>query len=1512
MADLRILTELLPLAFAGEAYSVRLQARGGTAPYTWSVQSGTLFTGMSLDSSTGELTAAASALLGTEVGDRTITFRVTDSLAATHDLEVTLTLRPANYRRATALMLDPRLERMLSIWDVGVATRAQITAHFAQGPKFTSITPAGTFKEDVCVHYADQICYGQTPASPASPGASPGQTVWDKIQELDGGGKVLAEPKIITVSAYSSTEINTSPQEVVGFGPDDDLLGEGLGVRVVGMDEGPVYGSPENTLGYFALGQRFTLPAEASPSSVTLYLNRFSSPASPGNLTVGLSLASPGNIQIPAGSSYAAFGDGSAVVASGTLSLATVSSDASRTSWTSAHAYDIPLTLQSPFTGLDANRNYYLTIAADFAGSPFLEIAASVDDVTSLVAGSEAIALTTAFATSSPYYSPTSAASPALKAPFELATSPQNVTGLAFGLNAGWTGATVGIVTLAEVDPYSGSPATNDRYWVGESTATAADVRAMAFQLIDGYDRTGSSPVLDKTNFNEYVDAYGNQASIVEAQTTAGAEINPSGGGQTDADGFLSSGGAKLRVQLLPNSRGTVPELPFRVLAGSRRLLSNLGADSLIRTANKTGSTDAEVLAALNLTSASNPLLSLSQTLKPDSSGNLELTVNSGALAWNLNPGSYTAELQFNAQLRAAALGSPSGSVDFDSNGVLTLDAADSTITLTPVPGSNKIQIAAQVGITTLNTVDPDGSGNLTLVADEDSSHAGQTFITVSAGSAPNTVEIGTAIPDATTSLAGLLSTTDKQRLDALYAGSDDVTTAGTGALAGGHAHEATALNLGRTLTGYSTLLSSMNIADALEALNMVLYAQFSPASEAPNLATATTSFSAFATGYLADDSSTIDYSSPGYAAGDLVTTLVESTAATVFTVTSAPFGNPGNSGTVKAQLYDSPGATSPWVTLDTIDLDQTYSNSLSAIGGSPPNYTSVASHMQANPLNEAGSPTTKISFQAVSYSGLSTAGAPVFQLQVKTTPVLSDMQNALGYNQVRLFQDTGATTHASTAVTLVKDNYQGVSDPIINQSDLVPLSSVTPVWVSGVPHYAAATDPAFRVDADSLFDIAYIQQPVRVWDTADSPTEITFNYYDAAAASPSDATWIPSPSTPFRLGVVGEPYAVTAEDMTFLVGTDEVSSRLLTLEVSDPHGVQASQAFAYFDAASSPGRLMHLGRGGLSSGNLTTEYFTNEKYRLDINDYAGVDFASPVASPSFTSITVQPSGNGTTDADTYGWPNEYALTTFSATNTWNATTGSPSAEFRSGVSVTYAAGTLSSLPAAVTDLGLVHPGYCSLYNFDENLYAPAAASPYNTYAAHSSPLGYYDAYSAQGSVVYHRLFQSSTATNQGRLRIYGYKRGTASPTPTVLSYENVGSPITLSDFTGSFLNVGPASSPTPTMSGISLEVKFPSATKTPKDNPGATGWLDMLTTPGSSLYALGEDGYGCADTSVHSPGMVQGAGYVDVYWRSGSFTTGLSSNQAVVRVGIHDKEWVITNMQMLNQSTDTPWTNGA
>ncbi len=85
---LAITTTSLPNGTVGTAYSTTLAATGGTTPYTWSLTSGTLPSGLSLNASTGAIngtpTATASAT--------SLTFKVTDSETPAQTNSATLSL----------------------------------------------------------------------------------------------------------------------------------------------------------------------------------------------------------------------------------------------------------------------------------------------------------------------------------------------------------------------------------------------------------------------------------------------------------------------------------------------------------------------------------------------------------------------------------------------------------------------------------------------------------------------------------------------------------------------------------------------------------------------------------------------------------------------------------------------------------------------------------------------------------------------------------------------------------------------------------------------------------------------------------------------------------------------------------------------------------------------------------------------------------------------------------------------------------------------------------------------------------------------------------------------------------------------------------------------------------------------------------------------------------------------------------------------------------------------------
>jgi hypothetical protein len=85
---LSITTTSLPNGQDGVAYSTTLAATGGTPPYTWSLTSGSLPTGLSLNASTGAITGTPT----TTANASALTFAVTDSSVSVQTQSVNLAL----------------------------------------------------------------------------------------------------------------------------------------------------------------------------------------------------------------------------------------------------------------------------------------------------------------------------------------------------------------------------------------------------------------------------------------------------------------------------------------------------------------------------------------------------------------------------------------------------------------------------------------------------------------------------------------------------------------------------------------------------------------------------------------------------------------------------------------------------------------------------------------------------------------------------------------------------------------------------------------------------------------------------------------------------------------------------------------------------------------------------------------------------------------------------------------------------------------------------------------------------------------------------------------------------------------------------------------------------------------------------------------------------------------------------------------------------------------------------
>jgi len=90
---LSISTKTIKNGQAGKAYSTHLSAQGGQKPRTWSMASGTLSPGLSLNATSGKLTGTPQAS-----GTFSPVFRVTDSLGQTAIREYTFTVQPPDIR----------------------------------------------------------------------------------------------------------------------------------------------------------------------------------------------------------------------------------------------------------------------------------------------------------------------------------------------------------------------------------------------------------------------------------------------------------------------------------------------------------------------------------------------------------------------------------------------------------------------------------------------------------------------------------------------------------------------------------------------------------------------------------------------------------------------------------------------------------------------------------------------------------------------------------------------------------------------------------------------------------------------------------------------------------------------------------------------------------------------------------------------------------------------------------------------------------------------------------------------------------------------------------------------------------------------------------------------------------------------------------------------------------------------------------------------------------------------
>jgi hypothetical protein len=238
VAPLTISTAPLSGATANLAYSVKLAASGGIAPYAWSVTQGALPAGLSLNAATGAISGKPTA-----PGTASFTVNVSDgetpSATVSAAMSITVTVAP----------LAITTGAVLPATQPGVPYSVKLAAAGGIPPYTWSITQ-GTLTPGLKLHAATGIISG-TPTSEGSVSTF-------SVQVSDGENPPATASLALSLSDGANTVTVTNPGD-----QDSDLNGYGrpVSLQIMARDS-----DSAETLGYAANG----LPFGASISSTGL------------------------------------------------------------------------------------------------------------------------------------------------------------------------------------------------------------------------------------------------------------------------------------------------------------------------------------------------------------------------------------------------------------------------------------------------------------------------------------------------------------------------------------------------------------------------------------------------------------------------------------------------------------------------------------------------------------------------------------------------------------------------------------------------------------------------------------------------------------------------------------------------------------------------------------------------------------------------------------------------------------------------------------------------------------------------------------------------------------------------------------------------------------------------------------------------------------------------------------------------------------------------------------------